>query len=122
MLIEFPNVNRSLLVIQFKQPYLDWANQLPDPPEKGLPDPQVFENFDQEPRAYLIPEIFDEDELEAFFERMWISLFESLLADRVSDEKHWPKKRTMKMFANWFELSFTSTVSDLWSKEPLEHV
>jgi hypothetical protein len=118
---EFPVVNRSLMLIIFRQPYVDWANQLPDRSESEHDEPHTIESINQEPTACLVPEIFDDDELEAFLERMWVPLFEKELASWCTDEKLWPKKRSFKMFTEWFEISFSSMVFDLWSKEPLDH-
>jgi len=118
---EFPIVNRSLMLVIFRQPYVDWANQLPDRSEREFKEPHTLENMTNEPTAYLVPEIFDDDELDAFLERMWIPIFEKELASWTIDEALWPKKRTFKMFTEWFEIGFSSMVFDIWSKESLEY-
>ena len=75
--------------------------------------------LNDEPSSYLIPEIFDEDELDLYLDRIWVLLFESLLAQWSTDESLWPKKRSKKMFSEWFDITLHSLVHDLWSKEKL---
>jgi hypothetical protein len=118
---ELPTLNRSLIIIRVKQPYVDWANQLADRDEAEKASPHTLTSMNEEPRAYLIPEIFDPDELEMYLERSWILIFEMLLSDWTSDQTLWPKKRTFKMFRDWFEIQCSSMVYDLWSKDRLKY-
>ena len=67
MKLELPVVNRSLLIISMKQPFVDWANQLPDLSPLEKTSPHTLDEINQNPAAYLIPEIFDEDELAHHF-------------------------------------------------------
>jgi hypothetical protein len=119
---ELPVVNRSLLIVFMKQPYVDWANQLPDRSVSEINAPLTLDSMNDDPAAYLVPEILDEDELEAFLERAWRMIFESQLSSWSTDQELWPKKLTPKMFIEWFEISFSFMVTDLWSKEELDYV
>lgn len=118
---EFPTVNRSLVVIRKKQPYVDWANALPDRSENEIKNPITVDEINREPAAYLIPEILDDRDLDAYLDSMWIILFEMLLADWSLEPNWWPKKRSRKMFNNWFEISLHTMVYDMWGREPLDY-
>ena len=118
---EFPIVNRSAMTIKMKKAFVDWANQLPDRATEEVHRPLTLEEANSEPVVYLIPEIYDPEELDAYLERSWIMLFEHLLSGWISDAVLWPKKRTFKMFTEWFEIACNSMVYDLWGKEPLEY-
>ncbi len=119
MEFEFPIVNRSAMTIKMKKAFVDWANQLPDRMSEEVHRPLTLEEANSEPLVYLIPEIYDPDELDAYLERSWIVLFESILSGWTLDALLWPKKRTFKLFSEWFEVSCSSMVCDLWGKEPL---
>lgn len=120
-MLEFPAINRSVLIINTKQPFIDWANSLPDRSEIEIEFPPTLEALNADSTAYLIPEIFDDMDLELYIEKSWILLFEMQLAGWTSDEKLWPKKRSLKVFNDWFGFKCSSLVVDTWGKEPLEY-
>ena len=43
-----------------------------------------------------------------------------MLVDWYTDESLWPKKRSLKMFREWFDIQYHSMVWDLAVREPLE--
>lgn len=118
---DFPSLNRSLLLLEMKQPYVDWANALPDRNELEIDKPLTISEINSEPYTYLIPEIYDDSDFDLVIERMWPMLFELQLSGWTTDDKLWPKKRTRKMFDEWFNLKCSSLVIDLWGKEPLDY-
>ena len=117
----FPSINRSMFLINMKKPYVDWANSLADRSDEEKERPHTIESLNQEPTCYLVPEIFDDYDLEAYIDHAWIMLFELQLSGWTTDDELWPKKRTMKMFNDWFEIKCGSLVIDLWGKEPLDY-
>jgi hypothetical protein len=120
-MLDFPSINRSLFVIRLKQPYVDWANALPDRSGTELESPHILEDLNEDAPAYLVPEIADYSEIDLSLDKMWIVLFEEMLSGWTTDEGLWPKKRTRKMFKEWFEITVHSLIKDLWGKEPLEY-
>lgn len=118
---DFPSVNRSLITIYMKQPYVDWINILREKEEVEKNIVYDLEGINEDPTAYLIAEIFDPSDLELYLERYWILLFEMQLSGWMLDKKLWPKSRTRKMFNAWFEIKYSSLVIDLWEKEPLQY-
>ena len=120
-MLEFPSINRSILIVTLKQPYIEWTATLPDRTEVEIERPPTVEELNQDSTAFLIPEVMDDTDLELYIDRTWIMLFEIQLAGWTTDKRLWPKKRTRQMFNEWFDLKCSSLAVDLWTKEPLEH-
>ena len=55
-------------------------------------------------------------------DEFWPDLFEAMLEGWVTDEALWPKKRTLEMFQEWFEVQMRSIVQDLYLYEPLGYI
>ena len=105
-------LNRGVLIIRPKQPYIDWA--------AGLDDSGVVPEFEGEKTAYLIPSFEDDAEAEAILEQNFADIFERELEGWHIDESVWPKKRTFSMFKQWFHLELHSVVEDLCAYELVE--
>lgn len=120
--LDLPIVNRSAAVILFGQPYVDWANKLPDRSPEEKKRKLTVEDVNLEPTVYLVPEIYDPEEWDAYLETHWPVLFDHLLAGWTTDDTLWPKCRTLEMFDEWFAVSILSVVQDLPNKEPLGYV
>ena len=98
-------LNRSVVIVRPKQPYLDWANSVND---GGLP-PQV----DGEQTSYLLPSNEDDHDGSLTIEQCFEGLFESELANWHQLEEDWPGDRTYAMFQQWFTVEWHSVVIDL---------
>ena len=109
-------INRSLIILRIKQPFLDWARSLDDE-SKDL----TLESLNEESTAYLIPEILGDSDQEEFLKTGYDILFEEKLAGWWTDEAAWPQQRDVKMFMEWFEVDFHSLVFDLCD-EPIRTV
>ena len=118
---DFPSVNRSMMMITVKQPYVDWANSLPDRSADEKKHPHKIESLNEDPICYLIPEIAMYDDFEAYIEHAWIMLFELQLSGWTTDNKLWPQLRTLKMFNDWFDVRCSSLILDLWGKDQLDY-
>ena len=99
-------INRSLLILRPKQPFLDWGVALDD---KNF----TLEQLAEDSTAYLIPELWDESDQGELLESYCDVLFEEQLAAWWTDETAWPQKRNLKIFLDWFEVEFHSLVFDL---------
>ncbi|MDP2902227.1 MAG: hypothetical protein Q8N96_03855, partial [Methylovulum sp.] len=51
-------------------------------------------------------------------EKHWRMFFEHVLGTWILNEDEWPKKRTLKMFREWFDVEYRSMVWDM-GHEPL---
>lgn len=119
--LDFPSLNRALVTIECRQPFVDWINSTRE--KEQYKNGSIFEldQINEEPVAYLIPEMLNMNDFDLFLEMNWGMLFEMQLSGWILDEKLWPKKRTKKMFKEWFNIKCSSLVIDLWDKEPLNY-
>ena len=101
-------INRSLVILRPKQPFLDWGMALDDE-DKNF----TLEQLAEDSTAYLIPEVWDASDQEELLESYYDVLFEQQLVGWWTDETAWPQKRNLKMFLDWFEVEFHSLVFDL---------
>lgn len=100
-------INRSIAIIKPKQPYVDWANQLPDAKwETSLSDLQ------KDCTAILILEYDTDDEAKKYIDRIAKDIFEDELFSWCTNEDWWPQNRTKAMFWKWFDIELHSEVID----------
>lgn len=99
-------VNRGLLLVTPRQPYLDWANGL----EERGPDFRLEEGM---PAAYLVPRFGTLEEVDSFVEEAHARIFEEELAAWTDDREAWPGSRDLETFYRWFGLEYTDLVADL---------
>ena len=105
-------LNRGVLIVRPKQPYLDWA--------AGLDDSGLVPEVDGEKTVYLIPSFEDDEEAEVILKQVYRDVFENELRGWHTDENAWPKSRTFAMFKEWFGIELHSIVEDLCGYEILE--
>ena len=79
----------------------------------------VFESLREEPHVYLLPDYEDPASQKEVLEDYWAGLFEAMLEGWVTVESMWPRKLSIQMFEEWFEVQMTSMVLDL--DEPLAY-
>src|SRR5258705_4896465 len=109
-------INRSLVVVKPKQPFLDWARAF------DLDEGLQLDQFRDESSAYLTPEFeFQEHRMEVI---AWCldCVFEEELSAGSTDETIWPKRRDLTTFLEWFDVEFHGIVFDLTPQLPLEHI
>jgi hypothetical protein len=105
-------INRSLIILRPKQPFLEWARSLDDDSKVTL------ESLNEDSTAFLIPEIWQDSDQAAFLKTCYDILFEEQLEGWWTDEAAWPQARDSKMFLDWFEVEFHSLVFDMCN-EPI---
>ena len=91
-----------------RQPFVDWANSCDDYPTK-----RTLGDVHLECTAYLLPEWYDDDELERLLRKHSRFIFENELAGWTIDETIWPKRRGYKTFREWFNIEHHSVVLEL---------
>lgn len=102
-------VNQAAVIVKVKQPYVDWANKLPD--NSGMV--VSVEELNKSPHTYLIP-IYDmSPDIEAFAENVKPYIFENELNGWCTYEPWWPENRSPKMFDEWFDISISELIFDL---------
>jgi len=105
-------INRVLLILNPKQPYVDWVENLEE-------EPITLEDLTEDTMAYLVPELDDEEEQQEYLQTHYTQFFECELNSWSLDQREWPDQRDFQTFQNWFEVSFHSMVLDMDS-EPFE--
>ena len=102
------SINRNVVVIKPKAPLLEWVNSLPD----DIGDIKL-EGTRQDCTTYLIPEACYRDEAVKYIESIYREVFQIELVSWRRDKSSWPKRRTLKMFNEWFEIEVHSLVIDV---------
>jgi hypothetical protein len=102
-------LNRGVVIVRPKQPYLDWAAGLDD--TATMPDPNA------EQTVYLIPSYDDEAEAWEILATLHPVIFENELSAWHTDEVAWPNGRDFAMFKKWFQVELHSIVEDLGDSE-----
>jgi hypothetical protein len=103
-------LNRSLVILRHKQPFLDWLTSID-------PDPTLtLANIEDDSDAFLIPGdqfINSESDAVKWVESRWAELFSHMLNSWVTETDTWPNNRTLPMFRNWFGVEYHSMLWDL---------
>ncbi|MDD2772299.1 MAG: hypothetical protein PHP45_01225 [Elusimicrobiales bacterium] len=111
-------VNRCVVILKAKQPFLDWLLKLPEP----VPADMTLQEIHDDHTALLIPDFEDNDTARRFIYKNYALLFEQELESWWTDEKDWPKKRTLAVFKEWFDVEVYSFVLDFDGKHSLQHL
>lgn len=100
-------LNRSAIIVTPKQPYADWANSIDD-------DGPRFDLRDEDDSltVFLGPEMDTVEEIQAFVNKHFDHFFEHWLDGWCTDESMWPKRRTRRMFREWFDVRIHTMVED----------
>ena len=101
------DIDRSLIVVRPKQPFLDWVQSVDY--AEGL----TLEQVRDDASAYLIPELWNDDERPDILEWCYEDVFEAELGSWYTDPAVWPPNRDLKIFLEWFDIEFHSGVCDL---------
>lgn len=105
----YSTVNRAVILVKAKKPFIEWAKYVDiDNELSGKEIEKVLNEYN----AYLIRETDDDDEFEKVIKREAGNIFESELLCWSQDETEWPKKRSYKVFREWFEITSSVMVFD----------
>jgi len=107
-------LNRTVMVVRPRQPYIDWANSF----EEGAPI-LTLDNARRAGMAFLIPDFEMEEETSAFIVASSQEIFQAELAAWMDEPERWPENRDFETFLDWFDVEIHSMVFDL-GEDPLE--
>ena len=104
-------INRHLLTLIHKQPFLDWLLSVDPSPPSNMSLDDLRDDND----AFLIPNDVADSTEEAvkWVEKRWRMFFEYALNEWLTDESLWPQKISLKMFREWFGVEYQSMIWDL---------
>lgn len=103
---EFPMINRSAVMLEPTETFLEWVNGYP-----GDDQTLALDDLREDNDLFLIPE--QETTPESWIKRNYKAIFEHALNDWYLNENYWPKDRSFKMFKKFFNIRFCSVVYDL---------
>jgi hypothetical protein len=95
-------VNRNAMMVSPGEPLYIWLR-------KSLKN---YSPGDEAGTIFLIPELENSSEFEFWLSENYDIFFEEILSQYVMNESLWPKKRTYKMFREWFIISYNSIIMD----------
>ncbi len=102
-------INKSAAIVRPKQPFMDWVNRLPDADtEREV----TLADFGSDCAVILIPEYDSEKEARKYIDRIALEILENELYGWCTHEPWWPKKRSRKMFLEWFDVELHSEIID----------
>lgn len=90
-----------------KQAYIDWSRSV-------FGDGVAFDpSEDDALPVFLGPDVEYTEEITAFVEKHFGFFFEHWLDGWCTDESLWPKRRTRRMFHQWFDVRVHSWVENI---------
>ena len=98
-------INRTVILVTPKQPYIDWANSFED----GGP---TISSGKLRHSAYLIPDTYDEYNYKNWLKKNCKEIFIMELESWMVVPDSFPKKMTYKVFMEWFEIRVADSVFD----------
>jgi hypothetical protein len=102
-------LNRDLIVVRLKQPFVDWVNEA-DPYTDG--SRMTLEAVNEDVSTFLVHDYASED-LEGWLKEGYLILFEAILEEWYVDEALWPQDRTLALFKRWCGVEIHSMVFDI---------
>lgn len=101
-------IDRSIIIVSKKQPFLDWLHQLPEPDKKVS-----LEDINSDASCYLLPPYEEQHELEESLEEICDEIFCQEMETWHTEESHWEQDRSLKNFHKWFSYQVCSMPVDL---------
>ena len=104
-------INRSAFLLKYKEPAVKWINESdPFNDNPGI----TIESVNTDRNVYLIREEDADtpEDLKKWVKLNYGTLFENELDGWYTDESLWPKKRTLSLFYEWFEIECHTVIID----------
>ena len=106
-------INRDTLIVRFKQPFVDWINEVDPTPQETTVS---LEDANEDVTAFLVPDGVTDD-LDSWLAMNYLPLFEFVLDEWYVDESLWPQDRTLALFKSWCHIDLHSMVVDTVDEE-----
>lgn len=102
-------INRAVVVIKPKQPFLDWVNSTEDEGDEDITLAEIQEDHS----VYLVKSYEEIGGHLKVLRVVYDEIFENELWGWCTDESLWPQKRDYATFKKWFDIEAHSLVFDL---------
>jgi len=106
-LVTMHEINRGLLLVFPKRPFVDWLNSV-DPEGSRV----TLDDLWREPEAILVEEFESDEEAERLLQRLYGEVFDHMLMEWHTNVAGWPATRDHRTFREWFEVRSLSMVFD----------
>jgi hypothetical protein len=100
-------LNRAVLIVRYKQPFVDWINAVEPNPQQRLKLADANDNNS----AYLI-EVEDVEDLPEWLQVNAVALMEAELGGWYTESQLWPKDRSLALFNKWCAVELHTLVFD----------
>lgn len=107
-------VERSVVVIKPKQPFLEWINHT----FHDLPQPLTLDSIRTDCNSYLIPEANEIEDGINYVDERFTDLFALELSSWTDDEQLWPQALSLEMFWEWFDVEVCVAAIDISESRP----
>ena len=112
---ELPTINRSAVVLEPTEVYLQWAKECAEDDAE-----LTLDELSKDCTTYLIPE--PDAQPDAWLKRNYAAMFGHELYGWCMDETLWPEDRSFKNFKRFFRVRFHSLVVDMGGGEIVRDV
>lgn len=104
-------LNRGAIILKYREPAIRWINEA-DPDDAG--HEITATDLLQDRTIYLISEgdVDGEHAVDTWISANFEMLFEMELEGWYTTESLWPKRRSLSLFHEWFEIEFHSMIID----------
>ena len=102
-------LNRDLLIVRLKQPFVDWINEADPYPDRTL---ITLEFANEDCPVFLIHDSAYED-MEGWLEQCYGYIFEEVLEQWYVDASLWPQDRDLRLFKAWCDVEVHGTIIDI---------
>ena len=109
-------INRPVLVIKPRQPYLDWTQRVSSDSVQ-----LKLEDLQQDCTTYLLSEALDRQQLESFLHENFGAMFKHELYAWHRDQSLWPAERSYAIFGACVDIHMHSPGSDMLDPESIPH-
>ena len=109
-------LNRGAIILRYREPAIRWINET-DP--AGEQHTISAGDLRQDCTVYLISEedADGDSAVNKWVARNFRTLFETELEGWITEPSLWPKKRTLKLFYQWFDVEYHSVIVDTVGNE-----
>src|SRR5690348_14965262 len=104
----------TAVIVTSRQPFLDWLKSVDD-----TSDDLTLAVLNQDPSLYLLPESVNDEAAKRRLRKSCGEIFAEELDSWWRDQSVWPKDRSFRVFARWFDYRFHSMVFDLVQHAPI---
>ncbi len=97
-------IDRAAIILRPKEPYWRWKEAFSDGP--------LDAREKNSSRIYLVEFYLDKEEVEEVLKEKYDTLFQMELGVVTEKERQWPRKRSYKLFLEWFDVEINCDVYD----------